>query len=98
MNILASMMFAGVTGSAVADVAALGPLEIEMMTSQGYEKEYATAVTVSSACIGPIIPPSLPLIMFGVVSGTSVGALLMAGAVPGIVMGVALMIQVAYVA
>ena len=98
VNILASMMFAGVTGSAVADVAALGPLEIEMMTSQGYEKDYATSVTVASACIGPIIPPSLPLIMFGVVSGTSVGALLMAGAIPGIVMGLALMLQVVYVA
>lgn len=98
VNVLASMMFAGVTGSAVADVAALGPLEIEMMTSQGYDKEYATAVTVASACIGPIIPPSLPLIMFGVVSGESVGDLLMAGLVPGIIMGVALMLQVAYVA
>ena len=98
VNVLASMMFAGVTGSAVADVAALGPLEIEMMTSQGYEKDYATSVTVSSACIGPIIPPSLPLIMFGVVSGTSVGSLLMAGMVPGIIMGVGLMLQVAYVA
>ena len=98
VNVLASMMFAGVTGSAVADVAALGPLEIQMMTEQGYDKEYATAMTCASACIGPIIPPSLPLIMFGVVSGTSVSALLMAGLVPGIIMGIALMIQVAYYA
>lgn len=98
VNVLASMMFAGVTGSAVADVAALGPLEIEMMTSQGYEKDYATAVTVSSACIGPIIPPSLPLIMFGVVSGVSVGSLLMAGMIPGLIMGVGLMLQVVYMA
>jgi len=98
VNVVASMMFAGVTGSAVADVAALGPLEIEMMTSQGYDKEYATALTVASASIGPIIPPSLPLIMYGVVSGASVGALLLAGLIPGIIMGVALMIQVAYFA
>lgn len=98
VNVLASMMFAGVTGSAVADVAALGPLEIKMMTDQGYDKEYATAVTVASACIGPIIPPSLPLIMFGVVSGVSVGSLLMAGLIPGIIMGIALMIQVAFIA
>ena len=98
INIVASMMFAGVTGSAVADVAALGPMEIEMMTEQGYEKDYSTALTCASASIGPIIPPSLPLIMYGVVSGTSVGALLMAGLVPGILMGIVLMIQVAWYA
>ena len=98
INIVASMMFAGVTGSAVADVAALGPMEIEMMTEQGYDKEYATALTCASASIGPIIPPSLPLIMYGVVSGTSVGALLMAGLVPGILMGIVLMLQVCWYA
>lgn len=98
INIVASMMFAGVTGSAVADVAALGPMEIQMMTDQGYEKEYATALTCASASIGPIIPPSLPLIMYGVVSGTSVGALLLAGLVPGVLIGGALMVQVAYYA
>ena len=98
VNILASMMFAGVTGSAVADVAALGPLEIQMMTKQGYDKTYATALTCASASVGPIIPPSLPLIMYGVVSGTSVGALLIAGLVPGVLMGLGLMIQVVYYA
>ena len=98
INIVASMMFAGVTGSAVADVAALGPMEIEMMTEQGYDKDYATALTCASASIGPIIPPSLPLIMYGVVSGTSVGALLMAGLVPGILMGIVLMLQVCWYA
>lgn len=95
VNILASMMFAGVTGSAVADVAALGPLEIKMMTDQGYDKEYSTAVTVSSASVGPIIPPSLPLIMYGIVSGTNVGALLIAGFVPGMLIGLLLMLKVA---
>lgn len=98
VNVLASLLFAGVTGSAVADVAALGPLEIEMMTEAGYEKEFATALTCASASIGPIIPPSLPLIMFGVVTGTSVGNLLMAGILPGILMGVVLMATVAYYA
>lgn len=98
VNILGSMMFAGVTGSAVADVAALGPLEIQMMTKQGYDKAYAAALTCASASVGPIIPPSLPLIMYGVVSGTSVGALLIAGLIPGILMGVAMMIQVVYCA
>ncbi|MDR1932915.1 MAG: TRAP transporter large permease subunit, partial [Spirochaetales bacterium] len=57
VNIMASMMFAGVTGSAVADVAALGPLEIQMMTDNGYDKKYATALTCASASVGPIIPP-----------------------------------------
>ncbi len=98
VNVLASMMFAGVTGSAVADVAALGPLEIQMMTDNGYDKEYATAVTVASASIGPIIPPSIPLIMYGVVSGTPVGSLLIAGFVPGMIIGLALMVQVAITA
>ena len=98
VNVLASLLFAGVTGSAVADVAALGPLEIEMMTEAGYDKEFATALTCASASIGPIIPPSLPLIMFGVVTGTSVGNLLMAGILPGIMMGLVLMATVAYYA
>jgi tripartite ATP-independent transporter DctM subunit len=98
VNIMASMMFAGVTGSAVADVAALGPLEIQMMTDNGYEKKYATALTCASASVGPIIPPSLPMIMYGVVSGTSVGALLIAGLVPGLLLGAVLMAQVVYYA
>jgi tripartite ATP-independent transporter DctM subunit len=98
VNIMASMMFAGVTGSAVADVAALGPLEIQMMTDNGYEKKYATALTCASASVGPIIPPSLPMIMYGVVSGTSVGALLVAGLFPGVIMGLVLMMQVVYYA
>jgi tripartite ATP-independent transporter DctM subunit len=98
VNILASMMFAGVTGSAVADVAALGPLEIQMMTDNGYDKKYAAALTCASASVGPIIPPSLPMIMYGVVSGTSLGALLLAGLFPGILMGLVLMIQVVYYA
>ena len=98
VNVVASMMFAGVTGSAVADVAALGPMEIEMMTSQGYEKDYATALTCAAASIGPIIPPSMPLIMYGVVSGTNVGNLLMAGLIPGLLMGGFLILQVTYFA
>jgi tripartite ATP-independent transporter DctM subunit len=98
VNVLASLLFAGVTGSAVADVAALGPLEIEMMTDAGYEKEFSTALTCAAASIGPIIPPSLPLIMFGVVTGTSVGNLLMAGILPGILMSLTLMGMVAYYA
>ena len=71
---------------------------IGMMASQGYEKDYATALTCAAASIGPIIPPSMPLIMYGVVSGTNVGNLLMAGLIPGLLMGGFLMLQVTYYA
>lgn len=98
VNVLASMFFAGITGNAVADVAALGPIEIEMMDAQGYERDFSSAVTVASASIGPIIPPSVPVIMYGVVSNTSIGALFAAGLVPGILMGVVLMILIAVIA
>jgi tripartite ATP-independent transporter DctM subunit len=98
VNVLASLMFSGATGSAVAQVAALGPLSIKMMDEQGYDKKYATALICASASVGPITPPSIPLVMYGVVSGASVGALLMAGIIPGILMSIALMIQVVYYA
>lgn len=91
VNIVVSMFFAGITGNATADVAALGPLEMAMMTDQGYEKDFAAAVTVSSACIGPVIPPSMPMVMYGMVANVSIGALFLAGMVPGILMGVSLM-------
>lgn len=94
VNVVASMFFAGMTGAATADVAALGPLEIEMMTRGGYKKDFATAVTISSSTIGPIIPPSLPLVVYGVVASTSIGGLFLAGIIPGIIMGLALMILI----
>ena len=94
VNVVASMFFAGITGAATADVAALGPLEIEMMEKGGYPKEYATAVTISSSIIGPIIPPSLPLVVYGVVASTSIGALFLAGIIPGLLMGLGLMIMI----
>ncbi|NQT60396.1 MAG: TRAP transporter large permease [Bacteroidetes bacterium] len=98
VNILASMFFAGITGNAVADVAALGPLEIEMMDAQGYEKDFSAALTVASASIGPIIPPSVPIIMYGVVSNTSIGSLFAAGLIPGVLMGLSLMVLVGIIA
>lgn len=98
VNVLASMFFAGITGNAVADVAALGPIEIEMMDAQGYDKDFSAALTVASASIGPIIPPSVPVIMYGVVSNTSIGSLFAAGLIPGILMGAVLMILIGFIA
>ncbi len=91
VNVLASMLFGGVSGSALADVAALGPVELALMKKEGYRDDFAAALTVSSAIQGPIIPPSIPLIMFSSLTNTSVAALFLAGAVPGVLLGVALM-------
>ncbi|GGG64950.1 C4-dicarboxylate ABC transporter permease [Salipiger pallidus] len=87
VNVVGSMMFSGVSGSAMADISALGPVEIKMMEQDGYEKDFAAALTVSSAIQGPIIPPSIPLIMFSALTQTSVAALFLAGAVPGLLLG-----------
>ncbi|WP_172329774.1 TRAP transporter large permease [Mangrovicoccus sp. HB161399] len=87
VNVVGSMMFSGVSGSALADISALGPVEMKMMEKDGYEKDFAAAVTVSSAIQGPIIPPSIPLIMFSALTNTSVAALFLAGAVPGMLLG-----------
>ena len=94
VNVVVSMLFAGMSGSAAADVSALGPLEIEMMEKGGYDKEFATAVTISSSVIGPIIPPSLPFVVFGVVASTSIGGLFLGGIIPGILMGLCLMVYI----
>jgi tripartite ATP-independent transporter DctM subunit len=90
-NVLASMIFAGMSGSAVADAGGLGMVEIKAMTDQGYRKEYAAAVTVSSSTIGPIIPPSIPMVIYGAMAEVSVGRLFLGGFVPGVLMGLALM-------
>ncbi len=93
-NILASVIFAGMSGSAVADAAGLGKIEIKAMTDAGYDKKFATAITGSSAIIGPIIPPSIPCVLYGVASSQSIGKLFVAGAIPGVVMSVCLGIMV----
>jgi tripartite ATP-independent transporter DctM subunit len=90
-NVLASMMFGGITGSAIADCSALGPIEIQMMLEAGYDAETSAGVTAASACIGPIIPPSIPMVVYATAVGTSIGGLFVAGIVPGIIIGVALM-------
>ena len=91
-NIGASMLFGGVTGTAVADAASIGGVMIPGMQKAGYPPEFAAAVTAASSTVGPIIPPSVPMIIVGALSGISVGQMFMAGAVPGILMGFAMMI------
>ena len=90
-NVLASMLFGGITGSAIADCSCLGPIEIQMMTEAGYDAEFSAGVTASSACIGPIIPPSIPMVVYASAVGVSIGGLFVAGMIPGIVIGLALM-------
>lgn len=91
VNVVGSMLFSGVSGSALADISALGPVEIKMMEEDGYPKDFSAALTVSSAIQGPIIPPSIPLIMFSALTNTSVAALFLGGAIPGLMLGLAQM-------
>jgi len=95
VNIGASIIFSGMSGAAVADAGGLGTIEIKAMSDAGYDKDFSVAVTASSATIGPIIPPSLPMVIFGVLASESIGQLFVAGFIPGLLMGVALMIMVA---
>ncbi|MBL8587573.1 MAG: TRAP transporter large permease [Methylobacteriaceae bacterium] len=96
-NIFASVIFAGMSGSAVADAGGVGTLEIKAMRDEGYDAETAAAITAASATIGPIIPPSLPMVIYGVSADVSIGALFLAGVIPGLLMALALMVMVAEV-
>lgn len=96
VNIVASMIFGGISGSSVADTSALGSILIPAMEKEGYPKEFATAVNSTSGCLGIMIPPSIPLILFGSTAGVSISDLFVATIVPGILMGCALML-VSYV-
>ena len=98
VNVLASMLFAGMSGSAVADAAGLGLVEIKAMREAGYSPRFAATLTAVSSTIGPVIPPSIPFVIYGSLANVSVGALFLAGVVPGVLMGAALMIVVALVA
>ena len=92
VNVVASLIFSGMSGSAVADAAGIGKLIIEMMTKSGhYTRGYAAAITAASATIGPIIPPSIPMVLYALVSNTSIGYLFLGGIVPGLLMGAVLM-------
>lgn len=92
VNVIASLIFSGMSGSAVADVAGIGKIIISMMTRSGhYTRGYAAAITAASATIGPIIPPSIPMVLYALVSNTSIGYLFLGGIVPGLLMGAVLM-------
>jgi tripartite ATP-independent transporter DctM subunit len=92
VNVVQSMIFAGMSGSAIADAAGVGRIIIGMMTREGrYTKSFAAAITAASAVIGPIIPPSIPMVLYALVADASIGYLFLGGAVPGLFMGVALM-------
>lgn len=97
-NVLASIVFAGMSGSAVADASGLGTIEIEAMKNEGFDVEFSAAITAASSTIGPIIPPSIPLVVFGVAGGVSITKLLVSGIIPGLLMGIALMVMVYYYA
>ncbi|PXW65549.1 tripartite ATP-independent transporter DctM subunit [Loktanella sp. PT4BL] len=98
VNIGASVLFAGMSGAAVADAGGLGAIEIKAMKEGGYDPDFAVGITAASSTIGPLIPPSLPLVVYGVVSSTSIGQLFAAGLIPGLVMALALMAMVAWYA
>lgn len=90
-NVAASMLFAGISGTALADTASVGGILIPAMIEEGYEPDFSAAVTASSSTVGPIIPPSLPMIIAGTLTGLSVGKLFLAGALPGMILGFSLM-------
>lgn len=98
VNIIVSVIFSGMSGSAIADAAGPGIVSIRMMEKNGYTPEFAGALTAASSTIGPIIPPSIPLVIYAMVSSASVGALFLAGVIPGLMMAVSLMVAVHLVA
>jgi len=93
VSVVASMFFAGISGSAAADSAAVGSVMIPAMERKGYAKDFAAALIACAGTIGTMIPPSIPMIIYGVTTGTSIGALFIAGVVPGVLMGLALMVH-----
>lgn len=96
VNVVASLIFSGMSGSAIADAAGIGKIIIQMMTKDGrYPVGFAAAITAASATIGPVIPPSIPMVMYALVSDTSVGYLFLGGITPGLLMGAVLMVMVA---
>ncbi|AZO96586.1 TRAP transporter large permease [Halocella sp. SP3-1] len=95
-NVVASIIFSGMSGSAVADAGGLGLVEMKAMNDEGYEPEFGAAVTAASATIGPIIPPSVPMVVYGVMAEVSIGALFLGGFLPGLFMGLVMMIIIYY--
>lgn len=97
VNVLSSLIFSGMTGSAIADAAGLGKMEIDSMRKAGYDDGFSCAITAASATIGPIFPPSIPLVIYAMFSGASVGALFMGGMVPAVLLALMLMVYIAVV-
>ena len=98
VNVLGSVIFAGMSGTAIADAAGLGTIEIKAMKEHGYSSEFAVGVTAASATLGPIIPPSLPFVIYGMMANVSIGALFLAGLLPGLLMAALMMLTVTYFA
>ncbi|MBV7483736.1 TRAP transporter large permease [Bordetella sp. BOR01] len=98
VNIIGSVVFAGMSGTAIADAAGLGTIEIKAMKDHGYQTEFAVGVTAASATLGPILPPSLPFVIYGMMANVSIGSLFLAGVVPGAVLTLLMMFTVAYFA
>jgi len=94
VNVVASMIFAGISGAAVADAAGLGTIEIKAMKDNGYSLEFAAAITLASATIGPIIPPSVMMLIYAIIAGVSPAAMFLAGILPGFLIGLILMITI----
>ncbi len=94
VNVVSSLIFAGMSGSTLADVAGLGEIEYKSMVKKGYEKDFSMGVTLASAAIGPILPPSLPMVLFGVTAGVSITGLFLGGILPGLLIALCLMIYV----
>ena len=98
VNVIASLIFSGMTGSATADASGLGIIEIETMRKQNYDDGFSCAITAASATIGPIFPPSIPMVIYAMFSGASIGKLFLGGMIPGILIAITLMIYVSYIA
>jgi C4-dicarboxylate transporter, DctM subunit len=93
-NVLGSMIFAGISGTAVAETASIGSVMIPAMRKSGYDAPFAAAVTAAASTVGPIIPPSVPMIIVGTLTGLSVGKMFLAGAIPGLLLGIGMMVTV----
>ena len=98
VNVVGSMIFSGMSGTAIADAAGLGTIEIKAMNDHGYPIEFSVGVTAASATLGPIIPPSLPFVIYGMMANVSIGQLFLGGILPGLVMSILMMLTVGYFA
>jgi tripartite ATP-independent transporter DctM subunit len=98
VNVVASLIFSGMTGSAIADASGLGSMEIDAMRKEGYDDGFSCAITAASSTIGPIFPPSIPMIYYAMYSGVSIGKLFMGGMLPGLLLAAALMVYIVFIA